>query len=92
MRCAIEWSPKIEIWKTSANSRRADSGREPVLRCCQGFAGVVADAGGGPGDSRLVVLTGVVLASWKRPIGGAESGAKTVGLNITLPHEQYPNP
>ena len=67
------------------NSRYYDDARE--------FGRLVANAGEGPQDNRLLVMTGGgpgIMEAANR--GAHDVGAKTIGLNIHLPHEQFPNP
>ena len=66
-------------------SRYYDDARE--------FGRLVAESGNGSLDNRLVVMTGGgpgVMEAANR--GAFDAGAKTVGLNIDMPLEQYPNP
>ena len=67
--------------------------KSDYYRIARELGAIVGRSGKGHGDSRVTLMTGGGPGMMEAANRGAyDVGAKSIGINITLPHEQYPNP
>ncbi len=90
---ALRERPDCPVTRRKAAAARKLVERSRYYEEARRFARLVSEAGQRDGPRRWVVITGGgpgIMEAANR--GSHEVGAKSIGLNITLPHEQVPNP
>ncbi len=90
---ALRERPDCPVTRRKAAAARKLVERSRYYEEARRFARLVSKAGQRDGPRRWVVITGGgpgIMEAANR--GSHEVGAKSIGLNITLPHEQVPNP
>jgi uncharacterized protein (TIGR00730 family) len=90
---ALQDQPDDATLQQQLTTARRIEYKSRYYREAQTLGRLVSESGAGTLDCRLVVMTGGgpgVMEAANR--GAFEAGAKSIGLNIDLPLEQFPNP
>jgi len=90
---ALKRDPDSNYFKHKLHVAERIQAKSHYYETARKFSRLVSESGQGPVDCRLIVVTGGgpgIMEAANR--GAFDVGAKSIGLNITLPFEQLPNP
>lgn len=89
----LDKDPSSQVVRSQLNTAQRMLEKSIYYDDARKFGSLVGSSGKGADDCRVTIITGGgpgIMEAANR--GAFDVGAKSIGLNINLPHEQFPNP